>query len=390
MDGDSCVGAAACNGSLSCSGTDCSCVCDSEPTQPVEKACVGTDLCKGTQQCGANGCSNCVCPKETTAWAFDAAGTALELQAGTDGSVVLRLDSAPWLVRYASDGQSSPLQVAEALDWMQGFAIGADGTLFVAGNLPGTAGAASTVKMAHFESSGALIEAMNWPEPTTFVRSMAASPDGHVYLGGGGTGADGLPLYRVVAVNEDGSPGASMDSPVEPEVLAVDVNGHAIAGSVAAPSDFFISQAALLQPDQAAIRLFLRDAGSRIPTNYFAGAAPDGEGGWYYGAAEEGVNGFSVHLQRVDSAGKGSSASSPIVSVGDHAGLAALRDSTLIGLGRVPNGTSIRTQFLFDNYESLSTFVDTVAVGPLSAVVVVQRPLGKGYSIARVDFPARD
>lgn len=391
MDGDSCVGANACNGSLTCSGADCTCVCeDSAPMEPVEKACKGFDLCSGTQRCGANGCSTCVCPKEKTAWGFDSPGTAIELQAGTDGSVVLRLDSAPWLVRYAADGQSTALQVAEALDWMQGFAVARDGSIFVAGNVSSAADADSTVKMTHLDASGALIKEMNWPEPTTFVRSMAASPDGHVYLGGGGRLANGLPEYRVVAVNDDGSPGAAVDSPVEPEVLAVDMNGHAVAGSVAAPSDFFTSQAVLLRPDQAATGLFLRDANARIPTNYFAGAAPDGEGGFYYGAAEEGANGFSVHLQRVDAAGKGSSAASAIVSVGEHAGLVGLSDSTLLALGRVPHGTSIRSQFSFDNYESLSTLVDSVAVGPLSAVIVVQRPSGKGYSIARVDFPAWD
>jgi hypothetical protein len=81
-----------------------------------------------------------------------------------DGSVVVRLSAAPWLVRHEADGKPSVLSVDIALDWVTQFVTGDDGSLYLAGTVD-VPDAPRAVRIVHLSPSGTTLGSALWGLP---------------------------------------------------------------------------------------------------------------------------------------------------------------------------------------------------------------------------------
>ena len=111
-------------------------------------------------------------------WRSRVEARALEMCAGPDSSVTVRLAESPWLVRHDAAGQATTLHADADLAWASGIACALDGSLYLGGTV-GQADdpAQSRVRVAHLEGSGATLSTSEWQFPAARGDDSAAQFD---------------------------------------------------------------------------------------------------------------------------------------------------------------------------------------------------------------------
>jgi hypothetical protein len=333
---------------------------------------------------------------------------------------VVRLAEDPWLVRYAADGQASPLSLQAGLEWALAFVVAKDGSFYVAGGTNvGTAGAG--VRVDHLSPVGVLLASndLRTDGGLTTFQALSLGPDDKVYLLGesassrslitltaeGGFGS--ALMLPAVASNQDGQ--HVLDAPSS---MAIGPNGSITlqGGSDA----LWVQHVEMLgNTPTTAWWQTLADNFARASV-YAGGVAAAEDGGWFVGVGTGWTNASSllgyyqrtvVHFTNDGRTLWGSGdyfeplqISEP--SVMRHARICPLADSVLLAT-LVPATPRNRDDKLLDASEPSATVarytkngvlaqslalpgvIDLVPVGPTSAVF-----LGADAKITRLDLQA--
>ncbi len=368
-------------------------------------------------------------------WQTTFAGHALDLSAPGDGSVLVRLSAAPWLVRHDAQGSPKALTVDGDLDWATGFVATPDGSLYVAGSPRLGAQAANEVRIDHLSAEGAQLSTVTWqlsvlsegprqgdPLPTE-VDAITIGADGALYAL-----ASSEAELALVQLDADGSAA---------RVTAVPVPAARDASYFQAPQRLTVASdgSFLIQGGTSALwalrgvalgtaaQAWSAELGNVDNAVEASGVLALPAGGWFAavasgstGAASEhgfyhrGVVRLSADGRRLWGAGDFFEPSMPAADAElRHASLALLDDSVLLGVtiasatplnaddvtlsAAFPYTTLARyslTGDLVRAYE-LGRVQAALALEPLAAVLLGPDPANPdGYSLQRLDFEPLD
>jgi len=330
-----CVDQAGCNGMRTCRGTACDeCLCSRRT-----EACVSATGCNGTHQCDAQGCGECECAGTRPTWSVGVAAVPVELHADRDGSVVVRLQNEPWLVRYAADGVATPLDLRVGLPWVRSFVLAEDGSIYVAGDTE-VGNTAAGVHVDHLSGRGELLASNDLAKDGGLggFAVMARDPAGKVRLIATGLGRE------LVTLSPAGSKDVSLPIQgdfVEPSRLAFSADGSALLQG----GQSVLWAAKLDLTGMVATPLWRLELAGNFASRsvYGAGIVPTEDGGAFVALgtgwtnAESGLGYYERKLHRVSAEG------AVAWSRGDYfepripdpdglrrASVAALRDSVLL------------------------------------------------------------
>ncbi len=425
-----CVGDSGCAGTQACYGDSCqSCTCT-----PVKTACTSEAGCHGMTTCQGSACAPCVCDAPMPTWSTEFSGVAAELHAAPDGSVVVRLTAAPWLVRHDVNGQATPLTLQSALDWVQQFVISGDGSLYVLGtSMSGTASASSSsVRVDHLSSAGSLLGSKRWGIPnksplqdapatdSTTFGGAALGPDGGIYVV-----AEGIWSRSVVKLTADGDFGTETTVPPP-----YDSSGNALVLeaperlAVAADGSFLIEGGSsslwiegVIPGGTASVWTTNLAENAVDDSVYAAGVAPGPQGDWFAALGTGWTNSFSGLGYYQRSVVRMSNTGTSRWTAGDYfepaalineasirySAMAVLSDSVLLATSTpstptnnddVPlspddaSATTVRYTLNGKYAEAfdLGAVIDLTPLGPEAAAVLSAGSNGTGYTLSRFDF----
>jgi hypothetical protein len=250
------------------------------------------------------------------AWSVDVAG-GTEILATPDGGVVVRTTRDPWFVSVSKDGQATPLSLQAGTPWAGGFALGKDGSLYVAGMN------ASSPRVDHLSPSGQLLGSNDLSaEATDILAIRHGSDDDNVYVLARLSGA--LRLLTLSAEGKAGTiaqlPGAapdergSMQDFASPHQFAVARGRLGLQGGddLVWLADVTLPAAASMATAPGLGNWWHRQADEFAYFSVYAGGvSPAPNGGWYsaFGSgwtnASSGLGYYSRTLERYTASGKG-------------------------------------------------------------------------------------
>ena len=349
-----------------------------------------------------------------------------------DGSVVVRLSAAPWLVRHAIDGQPSPLAVTSDLDWVSKLVTAEDGSLYLGGTIPAADETLGTrVRIDHLSATGSTLGSARW----ALSQSLGSTArDESTSLGG--LTDDGAGSVWALITADFGRFVGPLDENLElrarTEVPAL-VDESGAARDVASPTQLTVVERGqyLIQGGDSALWIQRGDGAQQgrggwwkalasigQPGVFAGGIAPAPNGGWFaavgsgvsdhvsgHGFFHRGFVRLTDDGRRVSGNGDYFEPRTPPLEDGElrHVSLAVLADSVLLAT-LLPNGTPLNADDVtlspeqpnatlvrytltgeYSEARALGRVLSVAAVGP-EAAVVLQTDASDRYRLQRFDF----
>ena len=220
-------------------------------------------------------------------WSESFAATPVEMNVAPDGSVVVRIAHAPWLVKHDTTGSAHALTPEADLEWASAFAIAADGSLYLGGTVPLDGDTQnSNVRIDHLSATAKTLSSRQWLLPgvqSSALLSLTRGPSGEVHALS--SSDSGVAVVRL-ADNGDAAEVAAVPLPLDkqasdlaqPARLALSADGSYLlqGGS----SMLWVERADA--SGQASAAWFYRLADNPEQAAVYAGGiVPTAQGGWF-------------------------------------------------------------------------------------------------------------